>query len=80
MIETTPMKAYELTQGDIILYQGEELLVYSETRHTRDGIEFDALPLEIEGSETQGIRLGLEEKVEWIGYQKPFDYNQVLSA
>ena len=80
MTEALTMSADQLTAGDILLYQGDELMVCSEPVYTIRGIVFDALPLAIEGRETQGMCLHPEQAVQHIGYQPPFDYNQPLSA
>ena len=70
MNKPIPTKAYELTTGDIILYLGDKLMVYSEPRYTIKGIEFDALPMAMEGLETQGMCLPLEQLVQLIGHQQ----------
>ena len=75
-----PIHADQLTAGDIILYQGDELMVYTEPVYTTHGMVFNALPLAIEGLETQVMSLPLEQPVQLIGYQQPYDYNQPLSA
>ena len=80
MTETTHTRADELTEGDIILYADDELMVYTEPKYTAKGIKFDALPMAMEGNETQGMCLHPEQVVQRIGYQKPYDYNQPLSA
>ena len=80
MTEATHTRADELTEGDIILYADDELMVYSATKYTTKGIKFDALPMAMEGNETQGMCLHPEQLVQRIGYQKPYDYNQPLSA
>ena len=64
MNEPIPTRADELTEGDIIRYLDDELMVYSAPIHTIRGIEFDALPIAIEGLETQEMCLPLEEVVQ----------------
>ena len=72
MNPTTPTPADALTQGDIILYQGDLLQVDSEPEYLMRGIVFDALPLDLEKTgETQELCLHPQQIVQLVDYQPP---------
>ena len=75
MAETTPMRADELTEGDIIRHLGDNLMVYSAPEYLTRGMVFDALPLAFASTgATQEICLQHEQPIELIDHQRAIPF------